>query len=120
DDSDQLVVLEHRHADYRMNATEFDPGDGPRIAVGIGLGLCKVGKVGRLLRSHYLAKRATWGRTERAATARLGECRGHVVRSDNPQSVPLAEVKRAEFGLAKPGRVLQHGLEHRLQLAGRA
>src|SRR5262249_59707564 len=74
DDSDQLVVLEHRHADCRVDTTEFDAGDGCRIAVGVGLGRCKVGKMGGLLRSHYLAQRATRGRTERAAAAHLSKC----------------------------------------------
>jgi hypothetical protein len=30
------------------------------------------------------------------------------------------EVERAEIGLTQPGRVRQHGLEHRLQVARRA
>src|SRR5262249_1321788 len=113
-DSNQLVVFEHRHADYRADTAEFDAGDGGLIAVGVGLGRRKVGKMGGLLRSHYLAQRTTRVRTERAAAAHLGKCRRHVVRSDDPQSVSLAEVKRAEFGFAKPGRVRQHALKYRL------
>jgi hypothetical protein len=40
-------------------------------------------------------------------------------RSD-PKGVSFMEVERAEIGLTQPGRVRQHGLEHRLQVARRA
>src|SRR5262249_44960179 len=120
DDSNQLVVFEHRHADYRADATELDPSDSCGIAFGISFGRCKVGEMGRLLRSHPLAHRAARGGPEWAAAAHLGKCRRHIVRSDNSQSVSLAEIERAEFGFAKPGRVRQHGLKYRLEFARRA
>src|SRR5262249_32000577 len=120
DDSNQLVVFEHRHADCRADAAELDPGDSRRIAFGISLGRCKVGEMGRLLCSHHLAQTAARGRTEWAAAAHLGKRRRHIVRSDNSQSVSLAEIERAEFGFAKPGRVRQHSFKYRPELARRA
>ena len=38
---------------------------------------------------------------------------------DASKRVALEQVQIAELGLADARRVLQHGLEHRLQLAGR-
>jgi len=35
-----------------------------------------------------------------------------------PECPTLVEFKGAEFGVAKANRVLQHGLEYRLKLAG--
>src|SRR5262249_41724564 len=90
------------------------------LALGISLGRGEVGKMGRLLRSHHLTQSAARGRTEWAAAARLGKCRRHIVRSDNSQSVSLAEIERAEFGFAKPGRVREHALKYRLELGRRA
>ena len=37
-----------------------------------------------------------------------------------PNSVPFDKVHRAEFGAANSRRVLQHALEHGIQVAGRA
>src|SRR6516162_5191912 len=120
DDSNQLVVFEHRHADRRADAAELDPSDSCGIAFGISLGRCKVGEMGRLLRSHHLAQRAARGRTEWAAASHFSKRRRYIVRSDNTQSVFLAEIERAEFGFAKPSRVRQHGLKYRLEFARRA
>src|SRR5262249_29576689 len=76
--------------------------------------------MGRLLRSHHLTQSAARRRTEWAAAAHLGKRRRHIVRSDNSQSVSLAEVQAAEFGFAKPGRVRQHSFKYRPELARRA
>jgi hypothetical protein len=48
-------------------------------------------------------------------------CRGvgpwRVVHGHGPEAIGFPEIERAELGLADAGRVLQHSLEHRLQLA---
>jgi hypothetical protein len=36
------------------------------------------------------------------------------------QGIPLGPKQHTEFGLAEPGRILQHCLEHRREIAGRA
>src|SRR5262249_23642120 len=84
------------------------------------LGRCKVGEMGRLVRSHHLAPTAAWGRTEWAAAAHLGKRRRAIVASDNSQKVVLAEIERAGVGLPKPGRVRQHSCKYRPELARRA
>src|SRR5262245_52832750 len=41
------------------------------------------------------------------------------MQRNGTKRVPLGAKQYAELGLAEPRRVCQHGLEHRLQLAGR-
>jgi len=53
-------------------------------------------------------------------TPSLGKCRRYIVESDLTEDVSFVEIQRAEFGLADARCVLQHGLEHRLNFAGRA
>jgi hypothetical protein len=48
-----------------------------------------------------------------------GKCRWCVVDCDGTECAAFTEVQCAELGAAEPGRVFQHGLENRLQLAGR-
>src|SRR5262249_34502439 len=42
------------------------------------------------------------------------------MQGDRAEDVSLAQEQVTEFGLADAGRVLQHGVEHSLKLAGRA
>ena len=48
-----------------------------------------------------------------------GECRRYVVDCGYTQYAPVVQVQYAELGTAEPGCIRQHGLKHRLQLAGR-
>src|ERR1700731_1557236 len=50
---------------------------------------------------------------------RFDVCRRRAMHGNGTEAIAFAEVHRAEFGLADASRVLEHGLEHRLQLAGR-
>src|SRR6202041_661784 len=45
--------------------------------------------------------------------------RGGAVHGNGTEAIAFAEVHRAEFGLADTRGILQHGLKHRPQLAGR-
>ena len=38
---------------------------------------------------------------------------------NSPKGISFGSIQDAEFGLANARRILQHGLEHRFQLAGR-
>src|SRR5216684_6807316 len=51
---------------------------------------------------------------------RLLVSRWRVVHRSGAEAIALAEVKRTELGLADASGVLQHGLEHGLQLSRRA
>jgi hypothetical protein len=56
-DSNELIVLEHRNTEVGPNATKFDVIDDRRMAFGISLCRCYVGNLDRLLGSDRLAKR---------------------------------------------------------------
>ena len=57
---------------------------------------------------------------DQTAPAFLSKRWWHVVRRDGAKAVAFIEIKDAKLGLTKPRRIRQHGLEHRLKLAGRA
>src|SRR5262249_11739701 len=83
DGPNQVIILEHRHNDHGPNATKLDGVDDRWMALGIRSCRCKIGGLNRLLGSDQLVKVATWGRTERTASARLGKCPRHIVAGDD-------------------------------------
>jgi hypothetical protein len=117
DDSNELIVFEHRHSDLGANATKLDCGDRRRVPFGINSCRCKVGGLQCLLGSNHLAERTARRRMERIVSARLEECRWHFVRRDHAKSALAIEKEGAEIGLAEPRPVRQHGLEDRRELA---
>jgi hypothetical protein len=54
------------------------------------------------------------------APPRFGERRRCVVHRNRTKGVAFAQVKCSELSLAEARRVLQHGLEHRLEFTRRA
>ncbi len=58
-------------------------------------------------------------RLERPRLGRIGVREGHVVGRDAPNEASFDKSHRTEFGAANSRCVLQHLLEHRLQVAGR-
>ena len=106
-------VFEHRHTDAGARATERRcPADG---FSGI------VGRVTHLLRPHDAFEQAArrW-LISAAGLEKFGKRRRHVVHCPHAHPSIFMEVQHAEGGFADAHRVLQHGLEHRLQFAGRA
>jgi hypothetical protein len=63
---------------------------------------------------------ASGGRSDQFACARLNIRGRGVVSGNRAEAISLAEVQRADLCLASAHRTRQHGLEHRLKLAGRA
>jgi hypothetical protein len=121
DSADQLFVLEHRHGDNRPIAGEFDGGNDRWIALDVGLMRPNVGDVDDLVGYGETTKSGVRPRTDQwFALACLGICGRSVVHSNNAEGICLAEEQRAERGLAEPRRIHQYGLEHGLQVAGRA
>ena len=118
--ADQLIVLQHRDAEYRPIATEIDGGDDNGMAFDVGPYGLDVGNLDHLLRGGDTPKDRVRRRSEQFACARLDIRRRRIVGSNRAEAISLAEVQRAELGLANAHRVLQHGLEHRLQRAGRS
>jgi hypothetical protein len=120
DRADQVIVLQHRHDDDRTRTTEISEGGSCRITLEVRRLCLKVFDVHHLFRPDDLGMAASRMGTHRFAPSSLGKCRRYIVESDLAEYVSFVEIQRAEFGLAEPRRVLQHGLEHGLQVAGRA
>src|SRR5262249_14109238 len=120
DDSNKLIVLEHRHANCGPSPAEFNCSDGHRMTFGINSCRCNVGDLDRLLRSDHSAKKTIWGRLERTALELyLDMSRRHIVARDNAQCTSFMEIEVGEIGLADARRIGQHRVEYRFQLARR-
>ena len=66
------------------------------------------------------AERDVWLRSKNKIPPPLvGEGRWHPMQCHRPESITFAKPQHAELRLADPGRIRQHGVEHRLQLTGR-
>src|SRR5262245_53980667 len=120
DCADQLIVLEHWNGDQGPNACEFDASDRKWIAINICLLCHQVGKVHDLLGPGELAEGGLWSWTDRSAFARLNQRGRRVVGRGELKDLSIVQVHRAELGLADASRILQHGLEYRLEIAWRA
>src|SRR5262245_56239687 len=72
-----------------------------------------------LLRFNHAGSRCVRTGAIRSALARFDECGRRIVKCDRAKHISVAEVQLAELGPTNPCRVLQHGLEYRLQLARR-
>src|SRR5262245_10707680 len=116
DNSNGLIVLQHRHSDHGPNAAEFDRRYGRRIALSVSWCCCEVGNMSRLLRSNSLTKSTTRSRTDRAAFSRIGKRGRHVVACDGPQCAVFMKIEEPESSLTKLNGVCQHGLEDRRQI----
>src|SRR5215470_15269332 len=81
---------------------------------------CEIGDVNGLSRLKHAGSSCVRTGAKRSALAYFHECGRHIVKGDSAESIPLPEVQHAELGRADANRVREHGLEHRLQLAGRA
>src|SRR5262249_5669029 len=120
DCADQLIVLKHWHGDYRPIASEVDGDDYIWITLDVGLRCLDVGDVGHLLCDGETTQSTVRRGPNWLALSCLDKRGRGVVERLGAEGVSVVQVERAELGLADARGVLQHGLEHRLQLAGRA
>ena len=60
------------------------------------------------------------GTTTAVLPVKLGKCGRRIVRRNEMQRVAFPAEDSAKLGFANPCGILQHGLEYRLQIAGRA
>ena len=81
-----------------------------------------IGNVDRVLHLRDPPEAGSRRRTDNRSTAAfLRQPRRRTVQcGDEVLPFPLPQVQHAELGLAEPCRVRQYGLEHGLQVAGRA
>jgi hypothetical protein len=70
-------------------------------------------------RHHTSERRLRWGPDEWIATSLLNKCLRCTMHCNSPKGISFASIQNAELGLADASRILQHRLEHRLQLARR-
>ena len=122
DRADQLVLLEHRDDEDRAGAGEIDRATSRWIAFKIWRHGSDVSRCAPPASSCDYAPGALsgWLETARSRARTRRSCRRYVVHRSNRENAPRRRGQYAELGLAEPRRILQHGVEHRLQLAGRA
>ena len=70
-------------------------------------------------RHHTSERRLRWGPDQWIATSLLNKCLRCAMHRNSPKGISFASIQNAELGLADADCILQHRLEHRLQLAGR-
>ena len=119
DCADQIIVLEHRHDEQRPIACKLGTGDRHRIALDVASLCPDIGYVDDVLRHGGVPKAgARTGTDYWIAPPHIQPCLRRVVLGDETERVAFAQEEVAELGFANARRVRQHGLEHRLQLAG--
>ena len=117
DDPDQVVVLDHRHAERGPNAGDLHGLDRPRMALDIRPRRRKIGYVSRAAGVQDFVERAA-GRGTKHHTLGLRKCRRHVIGRVEAQPVSFEAIERGEFRLTNAGRFLEHGRKHRREVAG--
>ncbi len=99
----------------------LDEGDAHGIALAVRRLRPCVGEVDHLPGRGHAAKAGVGaGTNERLAPPRFGKGRRRAIERTEPKAVAFGTPEDAELRLADAGRVRQHGVEHRLELAGRA
>src|SRR5262249_39725228 len=81
DHTNQIVILQHRHAKYSSEVTEFNRSDHKRMTVAVGLMLPDVSDVHDLLRGRSATNRSV--RCHPLLLTRLNICRWRVASSGN-------------------------------------
>src|SRR5262249_42328386 len=120
DGTNQHVILEHRNVDQGSRASKFHSGNPQRVALGVSRARSQVFGLNYLLGLYQPSKTGLRARTYRGtAPPPFDKGGGGAVHRDNAEFVAFAEEQVAELGVADAHRIFQHGLEHRLQFAGR-
>ena len=119
DRADQLILLEHRHVS-RVRAPPSSAIATPRVSLSLRLlgcsSMCTV-----FVRHATRATPSVLGGLKRTGRSwYLGEEQAALPTIATSENLAIVAEQNAELGLADAGRVRQHGLKDRLQLAGRA
>ena len=119
--ANQFIFLEHRHAQHRPHATEFDGCDDDWIALGITSRCCEVSDMDDLLGPGDARNDGFRSWPPISVLLQIfGICRHRTAYCRNFPGITIVSIRKSEFRLAHSHSVRQHGLEHRLQLARRA
>ena len=119
DRSNQLALFEHRNAEKGAGAASVHKTNEGWRTFEVGLLRPEVGDVNDLPRASDTPKRELRARVNDGFTAPLLHMRCRSIHRDGPKPPALAKPHDPELCLADARGVLQHGLEHRLQLARR-
>src|SRR5262249_30739344 len=114
-------LLEHWHNEKRTSARKLYYGDGNRFTFPIRLFLCEIRDLHCLLCACHAAKTGPWPRTNYwVVSPHLSKRRRHIMHRDVAETTFVIQMHEAKLCSADTHRIRQHGLKHRLQLAGRA
>src|SRR5262249_11747550 len=122
DRADELVRLKHWHAEHCPRVSRLDDGDETRITFKIGLVLSDVEDMEGLFGTGNTRERRVRNIAEfnqRLPPIPLDKCSRRTVHRDRAKGISLAQEQVAKLGIAQSRRILQHGLEHGLELARR-
>ena len=113
DSPDQLVVLEHGHANYGSRTAQSSRHTGVWLRRAVGA-------MGYLLCPQDPSNDAGRRRPKRTALfLEFDQCGRSADRGGHMKILAVVTKQSAKFGLADAHRALQHGLKHWLQLTGR-
>ena len=115
DDADDVALLEHRHGDIRARTGELG-GRARQRGIAADIGTVHDFLAG----DHALDGGARRRRFALALAEIRRHLRLHAKMSWHAQRAALVQEQRAKLRFADAGRILQHGVEHRLQIARRA
>src|SRR5262249_24110022 len=116
--ADQFVVLKHRHGDEGAGTPDVNDRSDRWITIEVGLGRSQIVGMHYLRRSRDTAKTAAGIGTDYHASANVCVGGWDVMQRASAERLAVIEIERPEFCITQPHRIRQHGLEHRLQLAG--
>jgi hypothetical protein len=119
DEADQFAIFKHRHGKQRAEAAEFDAGNRYRVAFQIGPVVAVIGDVQGPPALYEPAPRMKRTETIAMLLQKLGKSLRHAESRDHSHGAVLEPEHGTEIRLANTRGALQHGFEHRLQLAGR-
>src|SRR5262245_10735525 len=121
DRADELIILKHRHSNYRPITALVDATNQKWIPLDVGPRRLDVGDVSRLFRDGNTTKGRIRGRSNKwIVFASLGIRGCRAVHRNDAKCVSFAEIQIPELSVADARRVLQHQLEHGLQIAREA
>ena len=118
--ADQLAILEHRNVDQRAGAAAFRDDDGRLLARKIGFVQPQIGNLQSLFGRRDARQRVVRRRgKQRLAAACLGEFRRRVVQRHRAERSAFVQRHDAEFRIADPRGIFEHGRKDRFQFARR-
>src|SRR5262249_30965049 len=119
-DTDQLIFLEHWNIEDCSEASKIDGSHEDRFALDVSWLLRDIGNMNRLPRLDDAAEGSSRTGSLWSSFPELGKCWRYSEHCCRTRRATLETKQNSKIGLADTSCVLQHGVEHLLQLARRA